>query len=233
MDSASPEVMPPPRAVVTQWLVRVAVPKPGPCLDLGNSPGPAQLQSSRWDRSCLWWSWAETPEWDPEEGGSLNKRAGFIKNSPSCFSINQALTLPPGALETPLFPSGAGNCVALGKPLFSEPQLPHPSNLVAARNGGPRCFCTRSLGFKYVKDTCPPPARRDPSEAWNRLGEVERAPRVSGCEAGPARYGLCLPDAPAGLGPGSYRAGSSRGRRSGLCPSSGTQPGRPWAGEGD
>lgn len=51
--------------------------------------------------------------------------SAFIKNTPSTFSINRTLTLPPEVLDvlfpggTTLYPSGARDCVALGKsPLF-------------------------------------------------------------------------------------------------------------------
>lgn len=47
-----------------------------------------------------------------------DKGSAFIKNTPSNFSINRALTLPPEALDVlfpggpALYPSGARDCVA-------------------------------------------------------------------------------------------------------------------------
>lgn len=76
-----------------------------------------------------------------------DKGSTFIKNTPSAFSINRALTLPPEALDVlfpggpALYPSGARDCVALGKSLlFSKPQFPHLSNTVDTRNGSTSAF---------------------------------------------------------------------------------------------
>lgn len=82
-----------------------------------------------------------------------DKGSAFIKNTPSTFSINRALTLPPEVLDVlfpggpTLYPSGARDCVALGKSLlFPKPQFPHLSNTVDTKNGSTGAFVAGDEG---------------------------------------------------------------------------------------